>query len=317
MGIRGLNNIIKKYSPECTTNKNIGHYKNSIFAIDCSILIYKFRYASKVENAHLIGIANRVKFYMMNDILPVFVFDGIPPEAKKNTIEKRQNAKYKLYERLEEIAKVVPENDEHKATLDAEMEKIKNQLIIVKKHHIDDCKELLEKSGIPYINAPEDAEKYCAFLQKNNFVDFTVTDDTDAMTFGCSKILKTNINKDIIEIDLNKLLEDFKMTHEMFIDYCILSGCDYTDTLNQIGPVTAFNLIIKHQSIENFLELNQNKNKDTFDFLTARKIFKNFDYELPESKFKLKNINKDELLEFLKFHNFKENVILKFIKILN
>ena len=112
MGIRGLNTLIKKMSPDSVVQKNILNYKNSIVAIDCSILIYKFRYASKNENSHILGILNRVKFYIMNDILPVFIFDGVPPDAKKNTIIKRQNAKHKLYVRLDELKEIVPDNEE-------------------------------------------------------------------------------------------------------------------------------------------------------------------------------------------------------------
>lgn len=316
MGIRGLNNMIKKISPECVTENSITKYKNTVVAIDCSILIYKFRYASKIENAHLIGIVNRIKFYMMNNILPVFIFDGVPPDAKRCTIEKRQNAKYKLYKKIDELKEIVPENEMHKKTIDEEIEKISSQIIVVKKRHIDECKELLEKSGIPYFYAPEDAEKYCAFLQKNGLVDYTITDDTDAMTFGCKKILKTNINNAIVEIDLEKLLEDFKMSYKNFVDYCILCGCDYSDTLNQIGPITAYNIIIKHGNIENYLKQHPEKNKESFNYLTARKIFAEFNYDLPET-IKKKSFDKELLLDFLKIQNFSENVIKKFIKILN
>ena len=317
MGIRGLNTMIKKLSPECTTMNSIEKYSNSKVAIDCSILLYKFRYASKVENAHLIGIVNRIKFYMMNNILPIFVFDGIPPEAKKNTIEKRQAAKYKLYQKLDALKEMIPENDQDEKNINDEIEKLSSQLVSIKKEHVDDCKELLEKSGIPYFTAPEDAEKYCAFLQKNKLVDFTITDDTDAMTFGCERIIKTNINKDIIEIDFNKLLTDFKMTYETFVDYCILSGCDYTETLPQIGPVTSYNMMIKHGSIEKYLESNKDKNTSNFDYKTARDIFMTFDYELPSENIRKKLFDKEILLDFLKKHNFRENVIKKFIKILN
>jgi len=309
--------MIKKLSPECTTMNSIEKYSNSKVAIDCSILLYKFRYASKVENAHLIGIVNRIKFYMMNNILPIFVFDGIPPEAKKNTIEKRQAAKYKLYQKLDALKEMIPENDQDEKNINDEIEKLSSQLVSIKKEHVDDCKELLEKSGIPYFTAPEDAEKYCAFLQKNKLVDFTITDDTDAMTFGCERIIKTNINKDIIEIDFNKLLTDFKMTYETFVDYCILSGCDYTETLPQIGPVTSYNMMIKHGSIEKYLESNKDKNTSNFDYKTARDIFMTFDYELPSENIRKKLFDKEILLDFLKKHNFRENVIKKFIKILN
>ena len=314
MGIRGLNTIIKKYSPDSIKDISIKDISNSIVAIDCSILLYKFKYASKVPNSHLIGIANRVKFYLMNGILPVFVFDGSPPEAKRNTIARRHAAKEKLYIKIDELKKEIPENETRAKEIQEEIEKISSQLIVIKKCHIEECKQLLHLCGIPFCTAPEDAEKYCSFLQQKGLVDYTVTDDTDAMTFGCDKILKTSINKNIVYIDSKKILKDLEMTMDMFIDFCILSGCDYTDTISQIGPVTAFNLIKEHKSIDKILETIK-KPCDNFDYKTARNIFSKFDYEIPE-KFVKKQINKTELLNFLNHHDFKENVISKIIKIL-
>jgi len=266
MGIRGLNNLIKKYSPEAETTTDIKHYSGSIFGIDCSILLYKFKYASKAENSHLVGIVNRIKYYMSNGILPVFVFDGDPPDAKRNTIQKRQDNKERLYVRIEELRTLEnkAETEEDKKVFSEEISKLSSQIIRIKKSHITDCKELLEKSGIPYCTAPADAEKYCAFLQKNGLIDYTVTDDTDALTFGCEKIIKTSINK-IVEIDTRKVLENFCMTQEMFIDFCILSGCDYSDTIASVGPVTSFNMIKQHKSIDNYIESLTVK-QENFDF---------------------------------------------------
>lgn len=318
MGIRGLNNLIKKYSPDAENVKDIKEYSGYIFGIDCSILLYKFKYASKAENSHLVGIVNRIKYYMSNGILPVFVFDGDPPEAKRNTIQKRQDNKEKLYVRIEElrILEIDAKTDAEKKTLADEITRISSQIIRIKKSHILECKELLEKSGVPYCTAPEDAEKYCAFLQKNGFIDYTVTDDTDAMTFGCEKIIKTSINK-IIEIDTNRVLQNFEMTMEMFVDFCILSGCDYSDTIASVGPVTSFNIIKQHKSINNYIEkLTVKPDKLKIEFEIAKKIFTEFDYVIPE-KFKINSYNKKDLLKFLEDNNFKENIIIKFLKILN
>ena len=318
MGIRGLNNLIKKYSPDAENVKDIKEYSGCTFGIDCSILLYKFKYASKAENSHLVGIVNRIKYYMSNGILPVFVFDGDPPEAKRNTIQKRQDTKEKLYVRIEELRtlEIDAKTDAEKKTLADEITRISSQIIRIKKSHILECKELLEKSGVPYCTAPEDAEKYCAFLQKNGFIDYTVTDDTDAMTFGCEKIIKTSINK-IIEIDTNKVLQNFEMTMEMFVDFCILSGCDYSDTIASVGPVTSFNIIKQHKSINNYIEkLTVKPDKLKIEFEIAKKIFTEFDYVIPE-KFKINSYNKKDLLKFLEDNNFKENIIIKFFKILN
>lgn len=314
MGIRGLNALIKRHASDAIQVCDISKYKNSKVAIDCSILLYKFKYASRAENSHLIGIANRIKFYLMNGILPIFVFDGAPPDAKKVTLLKRQSAKEKMYIRLEELRARTPETDEENNSIKEEIEKLMSQLIVIKKSHVEESKELLKRAGIPYCTAPEDAEKYCAFLQKNGIVDYTVTDDTDASTFGCDIILKTSINKNITEINTKLILERFEMTHDLFVDFCILSGCDYTDTIPHIGPVTSFNLIKKHGNIENILSTLQ-KDHPNFDYIVSRKIFKEFSYEIPDI-FEKRIVNKEELLEFLTKHDFKENVISKFIKIL-
>ena len=209
MGIRGLNNLIKKYAPDAISEKDISLYKGSKVAIDCSILLYKFKYASRAPNSHIIGIANRIKYYFMNGILPIFVFDGVPPAAKKNVLVKRQANKERMYTRLELLREKIPENNEEEKLIKDEIEKITSQLIVIKKKDIEECKEFLELSGIPYCTAPEDAEKYCAFLQKNGLVDYTITDDTDATTFGCKKILKTGISRYITEIDTDIILFKF------------------------------------------------------------------------------------------------------------
>jgi flap endonuclease-1 len=252
---------------------------------------------------------------MSNGILPVFVFDGNPPDAKKNTIQKRHDTKEKLYVKIEEL-KILQdnsENDDEKKTIIDEIDKISSQIIRIKKSHIVECKELLEKAGIPYCTAPEDAEKYCAFLQINGIVDYTITDDTDALTFGCEKILKTSINK-IVEIDTSLVIEKFGMTMDMFVDFCILSGCDYSDTIPSIGPISSFNIIKQYITLENYIEKLGSK-PENFNFEIARKVFKEFDYEIPQ-KFQITKSNKKELLDFLENNNFKENVISKFLKIL-
>jgi flap endonuclease-1 len=126
--------------------------------------------------------------------------------------------------------------------------------------------------------------------------------------------LKTSINK-IIQIDTQKVLENFGMTTEMFVDFCILSGCDYSDTIASVGPVTAFNMIKQYKSIDNYIESLTVK-PEKFDFETARKIFTEFDYEIPK-KFIINSYDKKDLLKFLEDNNFKENIIIKFLKILN
>ena len=65
MGIRGLNTFIKKICPECIETYKISKYAGKIFAIDASILLYKYRHISNIDenciNSHIIGFLNRIK----------------------------------------------------------------------------------------------------------------------------------------------------------------------------------------------------------------------------------------------------------------
>ena len=79
----------------------------------------------------------------------------------------------------------------------------------------------------------------------------------DCLTFGCDFMIKgIKTKKDpVIELNLNKILEEFKFTMDQFIDFCILSGCDYLPTIPKFGPATAFKYISIHKNIEKVLEV--------------------------------------------------------------
>ena len=196
MGIRGLNMIVKRYSPNSIIEKNFNEYSNTKMAIDCSILLYKYRYlSSNSENSHIIGFLNRILFYLQNNILPYFIFDGAPPDAKRKTIEKRQSNKKKIQDKIDTLSRIETKTDIEKIEINNEILRLSSQIVYVNKSHVEDCKTVISLLGIPYVTAPDEAEKYCAFLQNNNIVDYTVSDDTDCLTFGCKKILKNNYSR--------------------------------------------------------------------------------------------------------------------------
>ena len=317
MGIRKLNTLIKQHAPNANLFKNIKEYKNKRFAIDCSILLYKYVYVSKIPNNHIIGFINRTKFYLNNDILPVYVFDGVPPEEKSVTIEKRQDAREKINQKitiLEEELKII-ENNEEKVRILKQVDKLKSQLIYVNKYHVLECKELLDVMGVPYIQAPGEAEKMCVYLQKNNLVDYVVTDDTDAFPFGGTNVIKTTIGKNNIlnEVNLSEILKCFNMTYKQFVDFCILCGCDYATPISYVGEITAYNLIKKHGDLHKIHE--NSKFNITFDIDKLRSIFLTDDeitkyiedtnYSF-ENELILKEVDKIKIEEFCKKYNIRK-----------
>ena len=315
MGIRSLNTVIKKYAAESIKENPIKHYSGKKIAIDCSILIYKYVHMSKVPNSHIIGFANRINYYIKHDILPVFVFDGTPPDAKKNVLQKRQNNRKKIQDKINDLKDTLSEDKDNKEVQN-EIDRLSNQVVYVTKYHIDECKKFLEYIGIPFVQALGEAEKTCVYLKKINAVDYVVSDDTDTLTFGCDSVLKTSIKGDIQEISLPKMLEDFEMSYTEFVDFCILSGCDYCPYIPSVGPQTAFSLIKKHKNIEAVIKLNKYKFGADFDYKTARGLFTNYeDTKCENINFTKTSLDETQLTQFLKSLDFKDILISKYIKI--
>ena len=102
-----------------------------------------------------------------------------------------------------------------------------------------DIKNLLVLFGIPYIDAPFEAESQCAYLEMIGKVDGVVTQDSDVFLFG-----SRNVYKDIFE--QNKFVEYYNMgiieselgfDRHSLVAISLLLGSDYTVGVKGIGPV--------------------------------------------------------------------------------
>lgn len=318
MGIRGLNTLIKKLSPECITTNPISKYENKRFIIDATILVYKFRYVSNINTditnySHIIGFINRILYYKNNNITPIFVFDGKPPIEKRETLLKRQQNKQKIKDKIELLQNIDTINTIEQNEIDNEIKKLNNQIINITKAHITECKRLLDILNIKHYTSPDEAEKYCVFLYNNGYGDYIVSDDTDVFTFGGKNVLKTSIKNHIIETDINIFLNKINYDEKKFIDLCILSGCDYLPFIPQLAINTVYNLLKKHDTIEDIISLNKYMIPQNYDYKNVRNIFTIFTYELPVNDNLLStNIDKKLFEEYLKEFN-----IINYQKILN
>ncbi len=329
MGIKGLHGLIKKSSPDSMLCHDITKYKNKKIAIDSEILIYKFRtFAYKQKECapefyHIHAFLMNIIYHLSNGVIPIYVFDGIPPVSKQeNCLVKRSEIKEKNKLKISEMedkflnACENDANDEETLLLLDELIKNQSNNPSVTKLHRQECKFFIKLLGIPMIAANGEAEALCVKMARNNLVDYVYTEDSDAITYAVAsylkestddktsfsndiKIIKKGPSQNFIEMNVNKILSDFKFDANQFLDFCILSGCDYCKNIPKIGPMTAYKIITDYKSIENYKN-KTNKIPEDFNYLEVRDIFINPDIQLPEKQdVMIKEINIETLEKFL------------------
>jgi flap endonuclease-1 len=236
-------NVIKKINDE-----NLG---GQMIAIDISILLYQVVIAIRNSGAdmftnqgeissHILGLFNKTINLLKMNIIPIYVFDGKPPSFKWQTINNRKDAKKQASEKL---------NDEEMT----EEDKIKyfKRTVHINKYQIQECIELLEIMGIPYVIAPEEADSQCAELVKCGLADGVLTEDMDIMTFGANKIYRnlTSYKKDSLEISMDDVLNTLNLNYDQFVELCLLFGCDYCDKLNDMKPELIYQYYSKNKNL--------------------------------------------------------------------
>ena len=115
--------------------------------------------------------------------------------------------------------------------------KTKNSKRLVRagKQENDDCIHLLQLMGVPVIQAPCKAEAQAASMARAGLVYAVGTKDMNALTFRAPILLRkmtfaTAGKSDIQTMDYDRALAALDLTHDQFVELCILMGCDYCHT---------------------------------------------------------------------------------------
>jgi len=236
MGVNGLRKIISKYAPDALEKKNFKDFNGTVQALDGVLALYKFCIAtidtpySKV--GHLFACFFKTLSMLRYGIMPIWVFDGKPPEIKQMTLDERRRNKDIAHNKL---------NDECLSHNDKK--KLEKRTFTVTSKLVEDVKDLLKLLGIPYVIAPGEAEAQCVALNKAKIAHGVVTEDWDAILFGCKRMLKDFSNKNVnnvTEISTKKLLKKLDITHEQIIDLSSILGNDYCSGINSLKPLDAY-----------------------------------------------------------------------------
>lgn len=321
MGIKNLYKFILTNNLEKI--EDFKDFDGKIIAIDISILLYQVVISTRgfsgtdhtdpqgEISTHILGLFNKTINLLKRNIIPVYVFDGKPPELKNKVLEARKlirkKARIKLYN----------------AVTEEEKRKYLKRCVSISKKQLNDCRNLLDIMGIPYIDAPQEADSQCSYLAKNNLVDGVMTEDMDILTFGAPLIVKYlySHRKKPTSISSRELLEKIDLNYDEFIEWCCLLGSDYCKGVYELKANDILDIYKKFKNLDKTIEYLKEKNYNVSnldDYYKVKEYFLNplvREVNIKDLKFKEVNIKKlnNFMIKKFGFNKSKLNNKFKFL----
>mmetsp|Transcript_22444 Transcript_22444/g.21592 ORF Transcript_22444/g.21592 Transcript_22444/m.21592 type:complete len:161 (+) Transcript_22444:276-758(+) len=112
-----------------------------------------------------------------------------------------------------------------------------------------DLKELLRIVGVPFVEAPFEAESQCAFMEMEGLVDGVITEDSDVLLFGARKVYRNifDRNKFVEKFEMKTIEKELGVGREDLIKMALFMGSDYTLGVKGIASVNAVEIVNSFQ----------------------------------------------------------------------
>ncbi|CAH2039845.1 unnamed protein product, partial [Iphiclides podalirius] len=230
MGITGLIPFLEKASRRA----NVSEFNGCTVAIDSYCWLHKgaFACADKLvqgveTDVYVKYCIKYVTMLLSKNIKPILVFDGRHLPAKAMTESKRR------------------ELDEARSYMRRSVDVTHEMALAL----IKECRS----RNVDCIVAPYEADAQLAYLNIKNVAQLVITEDSDLILFGCTKVLfKMDLDGIGTLVDTAKLplvmkcaIENY--TFDKFRQMCIMSGCDYLSSLPGIGLAKARQFVVATQ----------------------------------------------------------------------
>ncbi|KAF9811376.1 hypothetical protein SFRURICE_002745 [Spodoptera frugiperda] len=272
MGITGLLSLVEKASRPA----NINEFSGCTVAIDSYCWLHKGTYScadklirGEQTDMHIRYCMKYVTMLLSNNIKPILVFDGRHLPAKAMTESKRRESRDTSKKRAAELLKLgqfqamleAHIHEQHSATHDAAIVALLQSPR--REHYTEEARKYMRrgvdithsmalsliqecrKRNVDCIVAPYEADAQLAYLNIKNIAHIVITEDSDLILFGCTKIffkmsmegVGTLVDTAKLPLVMNCPIERYSF--DKFRQMCIMSGCDYLASLPGIGLAKA------------------------------------------------------------------------------
>ncbi|KAK7359162.1 hypothetical protein VNO77_01110 [Canavalia gladiata] len=254
MGIQGLLPLLKSIMVPF----HIKDLKGCSAAVDTYSWLHKGALCCSTElckgiptTRHIEYCMHRVNLLRHFGVKPILVFDGGLLPMKGEQENKRARVRKDSFARA-----IEHESDGNSAAAYECYQKAVDISPLVARELI----QVLKQENVQYIVAPYEADAQMTFLAITRQVDAVITEDSDLIPFGCPRIIfKMDKFGQGVQFQYSMLLKNKELSFEgfnrqMLLEMCILSGCDYLQSLPGMGLKRAHASIKRFRSYDKVLK---------------------------------------------------------------
>ncbi|KAH1236884.1 Exonuclease 1 [Glycine max] len=254
MGIQGFLPLLKSIMVPV----HIKDLKGCSVAVDTYSWLHKGALSCSTElckgmptTRHIEYCMHRVNLLRHFGVKPILVFDGGLLPMKSEQENKRARA------RKDNLARAVEHESDGNSAAAYECYQ---KAVDISPQIACELIQVLKQENLQYIVAPYEADAQMTFLAISGQVDAVITEDSDLIPFGCPRIIfkmdkfGQGVQFQYSMLQKNKELSFEGFNRQMLLEMCILSGCDYLQSLPGMGLKRAHASIKKFRSYDKVLK---------------------------------------------------------------
>lgn len=250
MGIKYLNKyLLTNCSRKSINNTSLKDLYGKTIVVDTFIYLYKYMADGGGELLPK-NIEKLILTFKKYNIIPIFIFDGKPPQEKRILLEQRRVKKEEAKLKYDTILQKIEENEGNSLELTNQLASLKKQFIRIDYEHIQSAKDIMKKHNVIYIDAPGESDQLCVEYVKTQKAWGVLSDDMDMFTYGCGCVLRDlSLHNHTVKLYILKnILQELNMTIQNFRNILVLSGTDYNtqDNHNLYDTLKWYNEYKRH-----------------------------------------------------------------------
>jgi 5'-3' exonuclease len=317
MGITKLWSYVHENLDEKAYKKcRIEDFKDKTLLFDTKGLIYRVKFGNKGVASYLRIFISIVEECLKNNIIPIFIMDGLPPKSKLFVNLKRKEQRLKTEEDIKDAQEwlkkkkkdldlpieftaqevldsgleISEENIESLMTMEESLSKKIDSKVTVSDDDVGMVYFLLERMGCWVLRGHGEGEALCSMMNRLDLGYAVVTEDSDSFPFGAKRVIRnwgSEKKESCMRIyDCQEIMKGLEIDLDKMIEICILCGNDFNNGVKLRGFAfqTSIEQIKEHNTIENIIE-NKLKENHTKKRKNPFQVPEEFDPYTPRREF--------------------------------